>query len=160
MGIGESMRSAHLHNQQHNRHRFGARKRFAVWLCAFALVLQGLMPVLVSSAQAATDTPGSSANAAVSAFGGPLYICTAYGLQPLAQGQDQQTPLDGVPGLGHGSCPLCQIHNLHVAITPPLAVVPVHTVTSEPLEPPTYRYAALSGHAQRPDQPRAPPAFS
>jgi len=142
------MRSSH---SQH-KHRFGARRHFAVWVCALVLLVQGLMPVIASSAMAATDAPAG--------FDEFNYICTVNGIQPLVQAQEQDGSSQPAQGSGQGYCPLCQIHSVDLAITQPAtaAVSAPHVVDGTQAS--AYQDVARNARPDRPALPRAPPANS
>lgn len=142
-----------MHQKQ--KQRIDSQRRFAVWVCALSLLLQGLLPIIAVSAKAATDVPQTSALA------GFNYICTAYGIQSIEQLEASESgQANDINQVSGSFCPLCQIHNLDLAITPPTLPSVSGFQTVEELNIPVYLDVNLKGHFNRPIHPRAPPARS
>jgi hypothetical protein len=130
-----------------SRPMWGSKRHFIVWMTGLGLLWSALLPLWAPAFRQVDASP-------------TLVICTAMGMKTIATPAPQadgssssSSPKDGMPG----SCPLCCLHWLTLA----LPVMPI--VLALPVRLGGLWVAPLFLHAPRPlfvwasAQPRAPP---
>ena len=127
--------------------RLMRRFRIIHLICAFALLLQGLLPAAQAIAAEIEPVDG--------AFPATQFICTAYGIKHIPVENEDPSPLNG--DTSSDTCPLCNVHAAKAFLPVGGTPLPLRVTTVDRQHPGTGADLIFSVGIT-PTPPRGPPA--